>query len=351
VTLILPLLLQALVRDVPTVHATEAPSDLVAAAKSRPAACGPASRDDASVLWSRVGPPGAAQYCRLVAGGLARLRTKPAEALAMAERAEKLRPGDTAATVLRARALAVRGAYAQAWAAFELVTAKHGQIDAPNALHDLGVTALATGHYERAAAAYRALLPRASLLGDELRRQKVHVEGALAVMHQGERGAAEAVSYLSELRRGSIFPGLGDYVVATLALALDRQGRNAEARGVVAESEGPWGLAAVLEASLPTDLGDAAADPGVAPTIREPESKTDASALASAAVVAVPVVDLRALVAMLAEEAAPELAAEQWESYARSSAQGPWAAHAEKKYHALQRKNVERRSDSRNSPR
>ncbi|MBN1607434.1 MAG: hypothetical protein JW940_12420 [Polyangiaceae bacterium] len=331
--LLFPLVVQALALEVLPAHATEAPSDLVAAAQSRPAACGPALRDNAPVLWSQAAQPGGALYCRLVAGGLARLRTKPAETLRMAERAEKLRPGDTAASVLRARALAAAGSYGRAWEAFELVTAKRGRLDAPNVLHDYGVTALATGHYDRAADAYRALVPRASLLGDELQRQKVHVEGALAVMHRGERGAAEAVSFLSELRRGSIFPGLGDYVVATLGLALDRQGRSGEARGAVAESEGPWGLAAVLEASLPADLGEAAA---------APTPDADASDLASAAVIAVPVADLRALVAMLAEEAAPELAAEQWESYLQVSAQGPWAAHARTKQRALRRKNVVR---------
>jgi tetratricopeptide (TPR) repeat protein len=342
VTLLFPLLVHALAREVTPSYSTEASSNLVAAATSRPAACGPASLDDAPVLWSRVGRPGGAAYCRLVAGGLARLRTEPAAALGMAERAEKVYPGGTAATLLRARALAALGAYGRAWAAFELVPDQHAHFDGPHPLRDLGVTALATGHYERAAAAYRALVPRASLLGDELQRQKVHVEGALAVMHQGARGAAEAVSYLSELRRGSIFPGLSDYVAATLALALDRQGRSAEARGAVAASEGPWGLAAVLEASLPIDLGDDAVESKDGVSADRTARKIDASKLASAAVIAVSVTDLRSLVAVLAEETAPELAAEQWDSYIRSSAQGPWLAHAEKRLQALRRKNAGR---------
>jgi hypothetical protein len=342
VTFVLPLLAQVLAADVPVEYGQEAASELVAAATVRPVSCGPATHGGAPSLWSRIGQSGSTLYCRLIAGGLARLQSDPAEALSMALRAETLRLDDGAATVLRARALAATGSYADAWAAFGVATAKLWQVGGPNALHELGMTALATGHYEEAAAAYRALVPRAALMGDELRRQKVHVEGALAVMHQGERGAAEAVSYLSELRRGSIFPGLGDYVVATFALALDRQGRSAESRGVVAESEGPWGLAATLEASLPEDLANAAAGRTNSSEADESGTNDRGSDLAQAAVVALSVTDLRALVAVLAEEVAPDLALQQWQSCleAFTESAGPWVAHAENKIKLLRRKNV-----------
>lgn len=338
--LVLPLLALAAAHDASAAHGLEAVSELVAAATVRPAICVPMSGGDAYSLWSRIGYPGGALYCKLIAGGMAHLRAEPAVALAMASRAERLRPTDTAAPLLVARALAAMGAYDDAWAHFAQVMAKRGQVEGPNALHDLGVTALATGHYEDAAKAYRMLVPRAALLGDELRRQKANVEGAVVLMHQGERGVAEAGSYLTELRRGSIWPGLGDYVVAALGLALDREGRSAEARGVIAEAEGPWGLATVLEASLPADTRTRTAPPTDVADTGQPGSGSRASLLATAAVVALTVTDLRAMVAVLAEAVEPEFAAQQWEDYLREppEAVGPWALHAERKLHALRRK-------------
>jgi hypothetical protein len=145
-------------------------------------------------------------------------------------------------------------------------------------------------------------------------------------MHDGPRGAVEAVSYLTEIRRRAVLPGLEDYVAGALALALDRQDRASEARGVLADTGGPWALEEVLEAAgLPGGQAGAGSD--------------RASRLASAAPIAVTVSDLRAMTAMLAEVGDGDLAVEEWELYLQGPAQvvAPWRRHAEAKLRRLRR--------------
>jgi hypothetical protein len=184
-------------------------------------------------------------------------------------------------------------------------------VEAPGALHDFAVSALRTGHREEAVSSFRALAPRAGLLGDGLERQRVYVEAAAVVMTTGEPGLNEAVGYLSEARRKGNRPGFGEYVLGMLALALDRQGRSEEARGVVAEARGAWSL--VRGAGTAPAAG---APRGVSPELPEGEE--------------------HAVIAMLAEKDAPDLARERWQSFLDSpSGKGPWAEHGKKRLEAL----------------
>ena len=299
--------------------------EAVAAVSNRPAVCRGAEPLP-SWLWQVAGRPKLAAYCGQLAWGYARLGWEPSEAVEAAEHALGLRPGDGAAMLLRARALGALGARDEAWKAFEGARRALGLIESPKALHEYAVLALATGHAEEASAAYRTLVPRASLLDDESLRQRAHIEGAIAVMHDGQRGAVEAVSYLTEIRRGAVLPGLEDYVAAALALALDRQGRASEARGVLVETDGPWALEDVLEAA---ELPGASAGTG-------PEG---GSRLVAAAPIAVTVSDLIALTAILSEASDPALAQQRWQDYLEGPdpAVAPWRRHAEAKLSGLRR--------------
>jgi tetratricopeptide (TPR) repeat protein len=280
-----------------------------AAASPRPAECvgTPSTRGAERGVWDRARSPRLARYCDALAQGYASLSRSPDKALAAAERAHKALAGRAPAFVLEARALVALGRHRDAWDRFEKAKklAKRSA-EAPGALHDFAIAALKTGRRQEAVAAYRALAPRAGLLGDGLERQRVYVEAAAVVMLEGESGLNEAVGYLTEARRKGSRPGFGDTVLGMLALALDRQGRSEEARGIAAEARG--GAALVNRA----EAGPRAAMPEL------PEGEE------------------HAVIAILAERHAPDLARDKWQAFLASPAgKGPWAAHASKRLDAL----------------
>jgi tetratricopeptide (TPR) repeat protein len=293
-------------------------ADLVAAARAggRPEECGGAYRSRAG-RWERARYPGLGRYCDLLASGHAALRSSPDQALAAAVAAEAALPGRAGALVLSARAHVALGAHEQARQEFarsrEL---SRRSVSDPAALRDLALAELATGHPEEALAAYRELVPRAELLGDPRVELAVFVEASVLAMSRGPAELPLAIGYATEARRRGLLPGLGDALLAALALALDRSGRTAEAAGVAAESSGPWWLEAEREKAAKS-----AARP------RDGASR----APVKPALPALPPGELDAMIALLAEKRDRGLAVERWTSYlaALGAARGPFAAHAE----------------------
>lgn len=287
-----------------------------AAASPRPALCAaPASATGGvrDTIWDRARQPGLVAWCRAIARGYARLGRSPAEALQAAREAERAVPGRPGPAVLAARALMAQGDAAAAWTEFARALAlSKRSVEEPAALHDLAMAAELTGHLDAAFGAYRALVPRAGLLDDASRRQRVYVEAASLVMSRGDAGLNEAIGYLGEARRRGGPPGTGAFVLADLALALDRQGHTEEARGVVAEAGGPWALS---ELPRPDAKRRAHRAPGDVPVL--------------------PAGEFAAMVAILAEREDPDLAREQWQASIDASPKGVWADYARKKLAAL----------------
>src|SRR5258706_11959410 len=118
--------------------------------------------------------------------------------------------------------------------------AKRGGAEGPAPAPDGAAAAPAAARGREAVAAYRSLVPRASLLPDARRRQRVYVEAGLVVMAEGPDRLDEALGYLAEARRLRGAPTLTEIVLGSVALALDRQGRVDEARGVASEAGGPF---------------------------------------------------------------------------------------------------------------
>jgi tetratricopeptide (TPR) repeat protein len=289
-------------------------ADLVAAARSggRPEECGGAYRDRAG-RWERARYPGLGRYCDLLASGHAALRSSPDKALAAAAAAEGALPGRAGALVLSARAHVALGAYEQARQEFARARdLSRFRVTDPAALRDLALAELATGHADEALAAYRELVPRAALLGDPRVELAIFVEASAVAMSRGPEHLPLAIGYATEARRRGLLPGLGDAVLAVLALALDRSGRTVEAAGVAAESSGPWWLEAER---------DKAAKGG------------------KVALPALPPGELHAMIAILAEKRDRGLALDRWSSYLGSpgASHGPFASHAEAHRVALSR--------------
>lgn len=273
------------------------------AASPRPPACvADGSRATGRTHWERAQNPRVGAFCDALALGYAQLSRAPDKALAAAARARALAPDSAAPWVLEARALVGAGRPREAFALFSKARALDKQALAePAALHDLALSAIAAGEHAEAVAAYRALVPRAGMLADARRRQRVYLEGAMAVMRHDAQALDEALGYLGEARRLRGLPGLSDVVLGATALTLDRQGRHDEARGVAAEVRGPLGVARLAESP-------------------------NASALATLADG-----ELAAIAAMLAERGHPDVAKRLWKAFSSSASPGsPWQAHAKK---------------------
>lgn len=300
--LLLPLLAAAL-----PLRSAAARADLTgaAAASPRPAECRLGQPRAASELWSRARVPELGRFCDALAKGYARLSQAPRDALAQAEKAERALPGRAATSVLRGRASLALGDAAEAWEALGRAwkTAPRS-LDAPGALHDLGRSALATGHYPEALAAYRALVPRAALLDSDTLRQRIYVEAAAHAMWAGPAGLNEALGYLSEARGTQGAPGFDNVVLAAHALTLDRQNRRKEAEGVLRELRGALDVQALAR------------------TVHAPR---------------LPPGELLAFSAIVGERYEPARAASEWSELADTHPTSPWAAHARAKASALGR--------------
>lgn len=287
----------------------ELAADLSAAsaASPRPRECAPDAGGTRS-HWDRARRPRARAFCDALARGYAELFRAPDRAIAAAARAKELAPGSAAPFVLEGRALVGSGREQEAWPAFLRARSLDSRSFAePAALHDLALAALANQEQADAVAAYRALVPRASMLADPRRRQRVYLEAAMTVMRGDASTLDEALGYLGEARRLRGLPGLSDVVLGATALTLDRQGRHDEARGVAAEARGPLGV--VRLAGSPD---------------RE-------------RVVWLPASELSAIAAMLSERGHPEVAKKHWRVFLDSpdAARSPWLAHAKKKLESV----------------
>jgi tetratricopeptide (TPR) repeat protein len=253
------------------------------------------------------------------------LNRTPEEALRAGAAAQALFKERAAPFVLQARALVALRRYAEAYEHFERAERlSPSGLEAPDALHDFAIAARKTRHASVALASYRALVPRAALLGQSLRRHQMYVEAAATAMASGTGGLDEALGYLTEARRQPAPAGFSDFVVAMLSLSLDRQGRRHEAQGVASELGGPDHLARFAP---PAGAGGDATPP------KRPE--LPASSLAPMLTPG----EWHALVAVAAQVSDPALAAEHWKAYlATVAAQDPWLSHAKAELDALARR-------------
>lgn len=227
--------------------------DLSAAAAQspRPAACRKVTRGTA--LWETARQPKMVAHCKALARGYSELELAPARALLAAESADRVAPGKAAPMVLAGRALAALGKYEDAYKRFDKALAiDKSAVEEPEALLAYARSAMRAGKQSQAARAYSALASRIALLSTPWLRQRAAIETGLSAMDDGK--LPQAIGVLSEARRRENMPGLGGLVQATLALALDRQGRSEQARGVAREVEGVqalWDLAEAPPASWP----------------------------------------------------------------------------------------------------
>jgi hypothetical protein len=286
-----------------------------AAASPRPPECSASERSKSagrSTLWQRARDPALAPYCAALARGYASLSTDPAAAKEAVGEAEAALPGRAATRVLAARALLASGDAEGAWKQFEAAGSAPWLFRAPEALHDRAVAASRTRHFTEAIALYRALVPRAELWDRPAMRARVCVEAAAHVMLGGPTALDEAIGYLSEARRAGAEPSLLPIVLGALALALDRQGRTALARGVAAEAGAETYL---------TNL--------------ESDSPGGASARQVALAQLLPVLppgEFAAIVAIVADVHSQSLGRDHWQSHLELAGESsPWRAHAQAK--------------------
>ena len=310
----------------------------VATASARPPVCGaigPIRSVDRATVWDRAKTPQLARYCQALARGYAALRRAPEQALREADEADRVWPDRARPRALRGRALMRLGRVDEAWAALEAARKlQERSLEPPVTLRAYAAAAALTGHYQEAVRAYRALVPQAGLLPGHAARQQMYVEAAAWVMSEGPEALDETVGYLSEARRQGVPLGYRSYVLGTLALALDRQGRVEQAQGVAAEASGPWSLARALSPRDGEDADDS-----------HPPMRPASGVAGRKEAPSLPVGEEHAVVAILAERSDPELAVEHWRRYlaAVGEASAPWRAHAQRKLATLTNPRTRRR--------
>lgn len=282
----------------------------------RPSECRTSGVDRAHTFWDRARDPRLGKYCDLLAKGYARLEGDPAEALAAATRATALEPTRSAPRLLLARALVLQGRMPEAFQAFQQALQQPGSPElSPAGLHAYAMAAVGSGEVERGLAAYRRLVPMASLLTAAGASERVYVETAVLVMQREPLQLQESVAYLNEARRQNASLALRPFVLSALALALDRQGRHEEARGVAREAHGHAGLLLGQSEAMPSGGTLGVATPGSG-TLRVPLPRVDP-------------VELLAMTAMLTAIDDPELAKQYWRDFIeRAPPSHPWLAHA-----------------------
>lgn len=301
VSVVMPLPAEA--RDGPSAqHLLQAASG----SSPRPSECRSEGLDRSYTLWDRAKDPTLARYCDLLARGYARLAGDAAAAVAAAEAAAQLDPRRAAPKLLKARALVAQGSLKEAFEIFDQALKSKSELRlSPEGLHAYARAAAGSGNTSVALHAYRRLVPMASLLSGLGASECVYVEAAVLIMRVEPAQLQEAVAYLNEARRRNAIPSLRPFVLAALALALDRQGRPEEARGVASEAHGHTSLMiAVAEA------------PSASVPTRVP-------------LPAVARVELLAMVAILAANDDVALAKEYWLEFSeKAPADHPWLAHA-----------------------
>jgi tetratricopeptide (TPR) repeat protein len=269
---------------------------------ARPAECGVQEGFKAANKWERAKEPSLQSYCTLLASGTAKLVNGGAlarEVPAIADDADKLLPGRAAPSVLKGRALLKLGKPADALAALkEARTRDDRALDDPVALLAWARANARTGHFDEAAQAYRAALPRTSALSTA-ERSTASFEAGMIVMAQGPKAIDDAVAMLRQARREAQDSMQVASVVA-LALALDRSGQKDEAKAVLAERIRSDAKPILADARI----ADALADAGVG-------HESDA------------------LLATALEVTDPAAARDVWRRYVEGAGgKGPWADHA-----------------------
>lgn len=252
--------------------------------------------------WERAKEPSLQSYCTLLASGTAKLVNGGAlakEVPAIADDADKLLPGRAAPSVLKGRALLKLGKPADALAALKEARARDDRaLDDPVALLAWARANARTGHFDEAAQAYRAALPRTSALS-AAERSTASFEAGMIVMAQGPKTIDDAVAMLRQARREAQDSMQVASVVA-LALALDRSGQKDEAKAVLAERVRSDAKPVLSDARI----ADALADAGVA-------HESDA------------------LLGTALEVTDPSAARDVWRRYAEGAGgKGPWSDHA-----------------------
>jgi tetratricopeptide (TPR) repeat protein len=217
-------------------------------------------------------------------------------ALGAAREADGLLPAHAAPKALEGRALAALGRVDDALAALGEANARDPHaLDDPPALLAWARVLARSGQADRAATAYRALLPRASALSGS-DRGAAAAEGGLVALTLGPQWLDGATAALREALHDAQ-EDTEPFVALALALALDRSGASEEARAVLADR--------------------ARVDPRAALTT------TRAKDLLAAAPG-----ELSALLALGLEATDPAAARSEWDEYAARAPSGPWAAHA-----------------------
>jgi len=271
---------------------------------ARPVECGALDGGRASNVWERAKSPELRRYCDLLASGAAKLAGSGPmthDVLAIADEADHAMPGRAAPGVLRGRALARLGRFPEALAALESARARDERaLDEPVALLAWARALAQAGRTKDALDAYRALLPRASLLVTA-DRGPAYVEAGLLAMGEGPGGLPGAVAIFRQGRREAQDTGRAVAAVA-LALALDRSGEKAEAKATLAALGAGEARAALEDATLRASLGVGAA----------PE-----------------VFAMLGLTLEGGDAAAARAGRDAWQRYLGSAAgSGPWADHA-----------------------
>lgn len=281
--------------------------DITAFSSARPGLC---RADAAPALWDRARFPELSAYCLALSRGYARLATDPVLARAAAARAAGLRPTAAAPHVLAGRALYALGRSRESLESFERALAvDRTSLRSVDALHDYARSALVTGDLKRALLAYRALLPRAALAS---RPNLVRVEAASLLLAQGPDELREALFAIGVARQHNFEPELAPYLTGLWVLALSRAGRIDEAKAAVRQAQGVWLFFEEAEA----EQGAEAARAPWQPVLLDLEKD--------------------AMIAVLAEDEAPDIAAEYYAAYLTDrSGPAPWRAYAERRLSEL----------------
>ncbi len=290
---------------------------------ARPAECGMQEGFRAANKWERAKEPNLQSYCTLLASGTAKLVNAGALAKdvpGIADEADKLLPGRAAPSVLKGRALLQLGKPQDALKALEEARSRDDRaLDDPVALLAWARANARTGHFDEAAQAYRAALPRTSGLSTS-ERSAASFEAGMIVMAQGAKGVDDAVAMLRQARREAQ-DAMQLAAVVGLALALDRSGQKEEAKAVLAERVREGAKPVLKDARVL----DALADAGVAH-------------------------EADALLATALESSDPAAARESWKRYLDGAGgKGPWADHA--RAHEAARPRGDGKSRSQEAPR
>jgi tetratricopeptide (TPR) repeat protein len=266
-----------------------------------PKECAALSAHGGSNLWERAKAPVLGRYCDLLASAAAKL-AGPAhvmtDVVGIAEEADRIMPGRSAALILRGRALARLGKYSEALEVLQEAKARDDlALDEPQALLVWARVLSFTWHTEEALAAYRELMPRASTLAIG-ERGLVYVGAGMLAMSLGPKGIDESIAILRQARKDS--QDIAQRVAAlALALALDRAGQTAEARFVLSDRS---------RDGVPALLADPLAIEAMGP---QWDAEHDA------------------IVALAMEPVDGARARRGWTSYLEGSGgRGPWADHA-----------------------